>query len=570
MSNPVHLGNVVGTDGVAPINNPNGLFKFWNKNEIYFGGPGLNKYVPNISDIILEFTGTTVDEWIVMDVNAYTNIPVLHRRSLGNNGVFTDHEVLMGMNPGQATGTYLAYYDDSVIPYRLNVDAACVVSGSMCKACKIFKGSLLTNNAEVVSRMYDTAGNLLGENIPLELVATQILDNLAIKSIRQAYTTARLADGEFLTAVFYNDEGFMISKQQLMVRHTSFIRSTDASARYIIGIDVRSPFLSRMESDKIEYPINVPLNGLNMIGIVHYSNGDTVEYPVDGTRFKVMGFEDFVATESGQNFKVVVTYSLLPDEVNYIAVAGGDRHIAKTYRVTTLPSDGMYGVKLYPYPVWVDAASGYRLEWFMYNLNRDVAYNVTPYVSINVSRSPFRPVLYGTLQTLSVSINLRNVSAAFRNYTHTQVVDIVLERQGTERLTNWRIGTSPGQSPMFGIDTFAKARFNTTGSYLLNVASGQTTLADWLDKLYLPTNPLTNPSTEHSPLNPTHFAVVNAGKETIYAIDQWDKTLTLNQVIADYSTLYIKFIKRIGDRDLQLSIGAMPVYYMNALGVVIA
>jgi hypothetical protein len=569
MSNPIHLGNVIGTDAVSPIISPDGLFKIWNKEDIFFGTIGTKKYIPNIQDVVYEFTGTTIEEWIVMDVNNFTGIPVLARRSTGTAGVFTEKDILIGMDPGQPTSTFLAYYDDSVIPYRLNVDARLVVNGSMCKSCKLFKGSLLTNSAEVVSRMYDTAGNLLGEDIPLELVATRILDNTAVKSVRPAYTTSRLANGELLTAVFYNDEGFVISKRQVMVHHTSFIRAPDTSTRYITGIDIRSPFLSRLEANKIEYPINVPINGLNMIGVVHYSNGDTAEYPVDGTRFKVMGFEDYVATESGQNFEVVVSYSLMANEVNYIAVVGGDRHIAKRYSVTTLPSDGMYGVKLYVYPVWVDAASGYKLDWFMYNLNRDVAYNVTQYVGVNTTRAAFQPNLYGVQQTLSVSINLHNVSGAFRNYTHTQVVDIILERQGTERLTNWKVGTVPGQSPMYGINTYAKARFVSTATYSLDITAGETDLTVWLDKIYAPTKPLINPETEYNPPKPTHFTLVNKGKETTYPIAQWNKPLVLGQVVDDFSTLYVKFSKQVGDHDLQLSIAGMPVYYVNAAGAVI-
>jgi hypothetical protein len=433
----------------------------------------------------------------------------------------------------------------------------------MCRWCKIFQGSDVSTSGKVISRVYDTSGNIVSENIPLELVANEKLNNAAIKAIGSAHTTVDLRDGELVTAVIYDDNGHVVSKRQLLVENTAFIRPTDANARYIVGISMRSPFISSADPKTIRYPLNVPLEGLNLTGVVHFSNGDTAEYPVDGTRFKLMGFDEYVATQVGQTLYPVLKYALGQNEFNYVGMVGGDGHIAEYYTAVTLKADGTYGVKLYPSLVWVDPIVGYRLKWWLYNLNRDIVYDVTSYVRINASYSAYDPVAYGVLQRLSVSINLRDVNPTYRSYVHTQTVSIVIERQGTERTTNWTLGYTPDQSPRYGVDVFMATQKLAANNFKLRVDCKQTTQAAWLAKLYYSTKPLFDPSKELGPLEPTHFAIVIGATRTEYALSDWNATLTWVQNVPDYSTAHIQFIRKSGGVDLNLAVAGLPVYYVD-------
>lgn len=571
MSNVLNIGGVIGTDNVSPIYDPSAPWKIWNMSEIYLGTVATNKYVPKIGDLVCEITGLRFVYYLVQDINPATLVPVLARQITDNNdGTFSNDDILTGVGPGTPSDTYRIYLDRSVTPYRFTVDVRCTVTGSMTNYVKIFKGADTSSSGIVISKMYDTNGNFVSENVPLELAASVLLDNKTIKSVVPAYTTNDLEDGELVTLVAYNAAGFVVSKRQLLVENTAYIRTTDASLKYIVGIELKSPFMSTTDQTLIEYPINVPLNGLQLIGVVHYSNGDTREYPVDGTKFSIFGFDEYVATQPGQAVNLVLKYALDSNEYNQIAtVAPGDRFISKSYKAITLSADGTYGVKLYPYPVWVDSVSGYRLHWFLYNLSRSVWYDVTANVVINSTYAPYNPVAYGQLQRLSVSVNLRDVNGIYKNYTHTQTVDVVIARQGTERLTNWMIGFSPDQSPKYGVDTYATAKSIGASSYQIKVNCGLTDQAQWLQKVYYATKPLYNPSTEDGPLVPTHFALIVNGVRTVYPLSSWNTALTVNQTVVDSSTVYVQFIRVSGSDELQLSVAGLAVWYVDSMDVII-
>lgn len=567
MPNPTSGNGVVGIDNIAPIYNPDRRWQVWNMNEIYLGTIANNKYVPKIHDVVFEIVGNIITKYIVLDIDPNTLIPsFIEENNTPHSVNLSTDDILLGVGPGTQSDTYRVYVDKSVTPFRMAVDVRLMVAGTRCRWAKIFKGSTVSESGTVISRMYDNNGFLLSENVPLELAANTLLDNKAIKVVSPCYTNIDLQDGEVVTAVFYDDAGYVVSKRQLLVENTAFIRSPDASMKYIVSINLKSPFLSQTNNTLIQYPINVPLNGLNLIGVVSYSNGDIIEYPVDGTKFTMYGFEQYTATQVGQKINIVLKYSLGPNESNYIAVSGSDVHISKNYEAVTMNADGSYNVKLFAYPVWIDAVSGYSLEWFMYNLDRNIKYNVTPFVVINSTLSLFNPILYGSVQRLNVSINIRNVNGIYKNYTHTQTIDIVLAKQGTERLNNWFVGFSPDQTPKYGVNTYATAEFISTNNWKVKVNCGLTQRSQWLELLYTRSQPLYDSSTEMDPPEPNFFAVVSGGTRTEYSINNWNDDLVINGIINNNSTIFVQFFRRTSTNDLQLAIAGLPVYHVTSTG----
>jgi hypothetical protein len=208
-----------------------------------------------------------------------------------------------------------------VTPHVLAVDIRLKVAGTMASYAKIFKGSDLTESGNVISRVYDSNGNFISENIPLELVAIDSHNNYSIKTIKVCHTNEHLLDGEIVTAVIYGDNGHVVSKRQLLVENTSFIRSVDASAKYISHISVESAFISPTFDHIIEFPLNIPLNALNLMGVVHYSDGSTLKLPVDGSKFRMFGLEQYVSSIVGQTVDLVLSYALAPNEIAYTGVS---------------------------------------------------------------------------------------------------------------------------------------------------------------------------------------------------------------------------------------------------------
>lgn len=547
--------SVAGTDNVVPIYNPSSRWQMWNLKEIFFGGAGTKKYVPNLDDYVVN---TDTDEvWKVTNLDAITLIPTLTRVQTLNVGTLSNNDILLGVGPGTQADTYRVFIDKSVTPYILAVDARLNVAGSMISKAMIFRGSELTGNAVVISALYDQTGTLLGQAIPLELVSTA--NNIAVKTVPVCHTLADLPDGEIVTAVFYSDTGNVVSKRQLLVENTSFIRSTDASIKYITGITLESPFLSQTDPRLIQYPLNVPLNGLSLTGVVHYSDGSQIRMPVDGNKFQMFGFERFVSTIVGQKFNIVLKYNITPGEVVYGANSVGTQFISETYRATTMNVVGAFTAKLFGYPVWIDNVNGYRFEWFMYNLDRTTVYRVTPYVSFAANSRAFNPTLYGITQNLSVNVNLRDVNGIFSSYIHTQTIDVTLLGPGTNHMTNWTIGTTPNQNPPYGDNVFAATTFINQNAWTLNLASGSANLQDWLTKVYFNTQPLVDPSRETAPPVPNYFSIVFGSTEVEFPISDWNLTHDISLAMPNNSTLFVKFFFRTPDNDIQLSVAGFSV-----------
>jgi len=564
MSDPISLSGVAGTqDGLAPIYEPDGRWTMWSINQLWRGTVGHNHYVPNVDDYVID--PATNQKWRVASVDPTTLIPTLVSVKDVDTGEFTDIDILLGVGPGTQSDTYRIYIDKSVMPYTLAVDARLKVNGSMATTCKIFKGSELNGNSHVISAMYDQSGNLLGQAIPLELVAMPNGQNYAVKSVPVCYTTENVVDNDILTAVFYSATGGVVSKRQLIAENTAFIRSSDSSVKYVTEIRLETPFLSEADPTLIQYPINVPLNGMNLMGVVEYSDGSILRMPVDGTKFQIFGFEHFVATIVGQKMPLVLKYNLSSDEIAYGVSVAADRFMAKNYKAITKKAEGAYTTKLFGYPVWIDPINGYRMEWYLYNLERETVYRATPYVTFNENTRPFDPLAYGVSQRVSVSVNLKSVNATYKNYIHVQTMDIVLAQRGDEEtgLTRWTIGFDPGQNPPYGRENFADVVMVNQNFWRLRLASGAPDQDTWFTKLYFNTKPLVDPTRESLPPTPTHFKVVRGTNEIEFPISQWNQDLVLSQPFTNNETVFVKFFKRTPENDIQLAVAGLPVRFVS-------
>lgn len=563
MSETTVVTSVTGTDGVVVVFDPNARWTQWALSEVYMGGTGAGRYVPKVGDYVID---TDTDErYRVFALDATSLVPTLKVISdKASSGEFSDVDVLLGVGPGTQSDTYRVYIDKSVIPHVLAVDARLRVAGTTVTHAKIFRGSTLDGTAKVISAMYDQSGTLVGQNLPLELAAANDVTNYTIKSVKVGYTTEDLPDGEVVTAVFYDADGTVVSKRQLLVENTAFIRSTDSATKYIIDIALETPFLSDSDPTLVQYPLNLMLSSFSLHGVVTYSDGTSLRMPVDGTKFQLFGLENYVSTIIGQPVPLTLKYNLSPDEIVYGATSIDGKFKTKSYRAITTKADGAYSVKLFGYPVWIDAVNGYRLEWFLFNLDRQTWKNVTPYVAFNENSPAYNPVAYGASQRLSVSINLNDVNALYKKYVHTQTIDINLVRQGSDHSsTNWTIGFDPGQNPPFGRSNYAALTFINQNLRKVKIDQGETNQTTWLARMYGLTKPLFDPSKEVEPLVPNMFSLVFGNEEVEFAIEQWADELTFSNAIADSQTLFIKFFRRMGEDDLQLAMSALPVYQVN-------
>lgn len=552
---PNQNNGVVGTDGAYPVFDPNGRWCWWSIEEIFRGGIAERRFVPKIRDYVID--PTTYTTYIVDDLDMITLIPTLREiRPANMSFSLAQSDVLFGVGPGTDSDTYRVYIDDSVLPHILAVDVRLRVGGSMTSYAKIFKGATLDGTGRVISKTYDSTGQFVSENVRLELAAIDSHENHTIKTVDVCHCTEQLVDGEVVTVVFYSDNGHVVSKRQLLVENTSFIRGVNNSLKYITHISLSSPFMSASTDKLIEYPLNVPMNALNLMGTVHYSNGETLTLPVDGSKFRMFGIEQYVSTIIGQEMDLVLSYALSPNETAYAGVGSQSGYITEAYDLITVNPNNSYTVKLFGYPFWIDSTVGYQMRWWMFNLDRNLFFDVTNNVSFSQNTGPYDPKGYGYMQRKAVTVNLRDVSGAFKPFVHTQTVEIVLNGEPMTDTTAWTVSHESNVSrPSYGLNVYAKFRSSTT----INISSGIPTLVDWKTRVYKETFPLVNPNTEVTALEPTHFVVTYNGNSVEYPISAWNADLTVSTPVVAYKTITVRFIKRAASGDLQLAMSAMII-----------
>lgn len=554
-----NIQGITGTDGKVAVYNPSGLWHWWNMDEIYTGGPGENRYVPKLGDYIEDTTGPRSITYVVTDLDLTTLIASWTKK---RRECECDEETNLDQLVGSSADTYRVYLDTTVTPHILAVDARLKISGTMADHCKLFKGSNIGVNGVCISYLHDNSGNFLTQRVPLELAAIDSHVNHSIKCVSVCNTNTTLRDGEKVTAVIYDDNGHVVAIRELLAYNTSFIRSTNAAQRYINAISLKSPYMSTTDDHTLNYPINTPMDSANLIGRIHYSDGGITEMPVDGVKFKLMGLENFISTVIGQRFPLSLCYTLSPGEVTYSATSGEGKYLTEPYEMITTNQIGSFTVKLYGYPVWVDSNTGYVLRWFMYNLDRNASFDVTPFVHYNVDSDVYNGKAYGLTQNLSVRINLRDVNPALRSYIHVQKLDIALLEPGTERTTNWTVGFEPSQSPRYGMNLRVNAAMITASNYRLRVSSNFQTLTEWLSKLFYDAKPLINLQKEIKAPEPNFFAIIVNGNRYEFPITAWNTDLTIGQSFEINGTLFIEFIRRTPTGDIILGMAGLPIYEM--------
>lgn len=560
MSNIITTAGVVGIDGVKPVYEPDGRWTIWALHQMFTGPDsiGTGKYVPKINDWVVDIETSIVYTCVGLDLSTLT--PRLERsRSLAQDQNFDAADLILGVGPGTIADTFRVYLNKNVMPHTLTVDGRLHTYSPDAERFTIFRGTDIEGDARAVSQIYNQSNELVGTSIPLVL-AESTGDNKSVKAFPMCYTTDDIPDGEVLVLITYSDAGHQIAKVRLLVENTQFTPVADASTKYITNIGLESPFISTADPNQLRFPLNVPTNGLSLFGVVSYNDGSKKRLPVNNGQFNLRGLDNFVSTYAGQSFDLVLDYRPSEDEVVLGLQTTASGSIVRAYTAVTTNYEGMYSPKLYGYPVWQDAVRGYRLEWWLYDMERRMAQLVTPFVKINDNSAPFQPTGYGFKQSLGVSINLKDVNPSGLALIHVQTIDIVLRQPGDARTTNWAVGFIPQQDILFGEGNNAKMKIINQNLMTLNIACGETDQAKWLQRLYRLTYPLTDQGRETQAPDPTHFAICTPNWEVAYPLDKWNVDLSLNYTLTNSATVFVKFFIRTPDTDIQLAISAMPVY----------
>jgi hypothetical protein len=538
--------------------NPDRGFRVWFKSDIKLAANQTDRWVANVNDLVVDYD---MGFERVTDVEEGTWVPTLEawepKKHTDPDG---EENVLVGVGPGYSSESYRCFIDTSVTPYVLSPDKRLHFYGSMVASYAVFRGSDINKETgDLISTFYDSSGNFLGPFIPLEAVEIQGQSVATIKAPMVGNTSTDLEDGERVTLVAYDDKEGVVSYAQLLVMNTQVLRQTDQSKRYIEGISIDTPFLSTSDPKVIEFPLNVMVKQLPMQGLIKYRGGKQSRMDVGIAPMTIMGLENYVATSEGQEFPITLRYQLAADEISYALVPTADRAITEKYVARTIPADGAYSCRLFVYPTWVNAATGYRLEFWLYNLDRQQYFNVTPYVELGVNSLAYRPRAYGEVQTLTYAVNLNKVDGRFAPFRYVTTFQLALLTSG-ETKASWEVFPRPDQPESYGRNLIADMDYVSTNNWDMRLGNAAQTKTQWLQRMFYDAQPLVNTEAEEFAPEPTHFIVEFAHNSYKFDVNQWNSVLRVNNDLVPGASLTIHWVCELYDSDLQLATTAVPVF----------
>lgn len=529
-------------------------FRLWLIDEIYPVG----RMVPNIGDAILDWN---VGFHRVIDVDKITY------KSEWTYWQFTEQndmdlvDILLGVGPGYTSETFRAYIDVSTKPFRMSIDTRLHSYGTMSSHYKVFLGTNISDSGTVISEWYDADGTYVGENIPFELAARSDVDNLSIKAPMAGYCNLPIKDGELVTLVAYSNTGLVVGINKLLAMNSAFIRKSEANKVSITHISLDSPYLADDVPNTLHIPMDTPIEALSLRGKIHYSNGLVRDVPIDGSKMRLSGFENYIATINGQTAPLVLTYYLSPSETTQVAESGKQYHISVPYRAVTTEVEGFNSVKLFPIPEWIDEFTGWRLQWYLYNLDRGDIYPVTHVVEAGVNATPFDGLLFGTKQYISVAVDMQKVDPRLAAFRHVQLMGITLMDNGLADTTPYYLEFEPGQNPNFGGNYAARVTYEAVGRYTVTLNNNFESLQAWLDALYYPVLPLYDSASEAGPLMPTHFILNLNGYRTKYPIADWNKAMNYPTGGLPGRGAALEWIRETGSSTLQLALTPLKIFH---------
>lgn len=491
---------------IVPIVDEDRRFTTWFIDDIYTGQPGsTGRYVPNVNDLVMSYS---TGFWRCTQVDYETGFSVLVPWSFTNITDSTSNtDIIVGGN-STINDYYRIYVNTKVVPYEFSIDARLKIYGSDVTYIKIFKNGELSGSS--ISAEFNSAGALVSENIKLENVIIPNTVVTAIKTPKQGHLVEKPADGEVLNVVAYSNSGAVRAIFKVVTVVTNFVRTIDASKKLITDITLISPYLSKTDRTLLEYPSNMTLDSSALIGCVTYNDGSVQRYPIDGKKFKLLGRDNYVVSQLGQTVPLVLSYTLSADEYsNVLQQSGNNRFVTKSYRLTTVDSDNLYSVKLFVVPYWIQSSSKWALDFYLYNLDRDYVYNVTPYIEYQTNTPVFDGSVtkWGVTQNLTVAINLDKLGGSFKYYRHVAEFAITLHQAGENYTASGYYTLAYDTDSIFGGISYAEVKTAGNG-YTIDMSGGRTLVDNWLDTVYRSTSPLYFPYSESRAPTPTHVKII--------------------------------------------------------------
>lgn len=543
--------------GIVPVIDSDRRFSVWLDKDIYTDTVGsTGRYVPNPGDLVVAYdSGWLRCTHSDMETGYSTLVPWSFNNISDNTAGVVD-TVIGGSST--TNDSYRIYVNTKKVPYEFSFDTRLKIYGSSASYVKIFKDGQTEGSS--ISAIFNTAGAMVTENIQLENVVIPNTTVVAIKVPKQGNLTDKLENGEVVNVVVYSNSGSVLAIFKTVAVTTNFVRTIDAGKRLITNISLISLYLSAGDDRLIQYPSNMTLDTSSLVGRVTYNDGSTQRYPVDGRKFKMLGLDNYVTTQIGQTVPLVLSYTLASDEYsNTVQEVAGTRFITKSYQLNTVDSDNLYSVKLFVVPYWNGADNTWRLDYYLYSLDRDKIYKVTNYIEYGSNSMAYSGAAakWGVAQELTVSINLDKLGSSFKYYRHVQDFTITLHQAGSNSTSSGYYTIEYDANSIFGQITYANVTPAGSGGsgVTIDFSNNRTVTDHWLEAAYRSTEPLYFPFGEASAPTPTHVKIL-IGTSWSREVPVSDMLLPIKNIttsVPQGTLIRLEFIANYNAKRLQLA-----------------
>lgn len=469
-----------------------------------------------------------------------------------------------GLSRNHLSEGYYAFYDDSVAKPIVIADPWTYIFGSEFTEAKVFLGEDTTQSGKVISRRYDSAGNMVSESIPLVRAGSDLEEIMIIPPFN---VDTPLNVGEIITIVPYNSRGSGSGKMKLKVAHSSAIKSNTISSRYVVDIKLVSDLISKSDPSLILNDVNVPLQTSLFDYQLVYSDGTLSPVSgIDGNRVKLMGLQDHDSSRLGRGTSVTVVYYPTDNEAILNSSGAANPNVNATYRLANRKGVADFGLKLYVVPVYQGVADGYKLNFYLFDDKYEVLKDVTESVTLTRrnDNGPFEPAKYGDKQELQLVMKLEDVIPGLSpDHIHVQRFDITLDTPSSADDSNaWIIDYITDGSLSLGYGV--KADVSNT-SRTVNLRNSKLNLVRWLDDLYQASAPIFDEDLSSGAPTPTHFKLEYQGEESTHEINKWDDDLPLtgSDVVNAFGTVKVTWIWRDGSKDKYLGVTPLLIRLLD-------
>lgn len=531
-------------------------FRIFGEEELYSKSDRTG-YVPNSGDLI-RLKKTVRKFLIVVDVD-YVNLE--WTTEIFDDADSIDDQRPLGSHAPAKSDRYAVMVDTSKHPYVMVMHDGFTINGPDVEGVRVFRGRDISSTGEIISG-YVKGGRLTSTMLPVTPIHQNGNDTVSMVT-SAGVCTAEVENGEAVSIVVYNDDDHVKEIATGFIVKTNLVLASESPARQINDVRLVSPLLVDPASNVLELPINMPIDDIPIWVEVVYTDG-VKKLAIDGNRVILNGLRSaashdtyYVASNEGQVLPLTLSYRLEKNET-YLGGDVIDGFVHKHYKATTESPNGAYSVKLFVAPIWLDAARGWRLRYFLYNLTRGNVYDATAHVEHYGDNAPFDPLLYNVNQRINVRVDISKVNPIYKPYIHPQSFQVALVGPGNNKGKNFQIRYVHDGEIYHGVaGEFIYSNVTYTE---LKLDGGYVNLEEWLKDIYHNAYPIFDRRTEDGAPTPTHYELEIEGKNYLFPIDNWNKKHLIDFRARDTGTIFIKWLRRTETDTYQLGLSPVQIF----------